>query len=75
MVADASDELHRATEQCVVRAQLVRPRLYLSGQCLAIAQHADRLAVQRDIDLAIPDVLGRLAADGHLGSPGALEDP
>ena len=73
VVADANRELRRAPEQRVVRAQLVRSGRDLARQRLAMAQHADRLAVQRDIDLAIADVFRRLAADGQRGGPCALE--
>ena len=58
-------DLQHLAEQRIVRAQPVCPRLDVARGRFALAQNRELLAVDRDEDLTLPDVLGRLPRNGY----------
>jgi len=66
-------EVHRLARQGVVRLQHVGTRLNLLGDRLTEEQDTQRLAVEGQVDLAITNVAGVVAAHGQRRFPAALQ--
>src|SRR5688572_9171788 len=73
MFAGRERDVQRLPEQRVVDLQAMRSRLHFARHLVAGVEDGDLLGVERDVDVAIADVLLRRPPYGDGGGPGLFQ--